>query len=65
LVGLTTVLLSTSHYFAVRHDIDEDTYEPPDRWVILFSITVVLLGAGIIYYVFTLPLSSINTLVFE
>ncbi|MGL4883579.1 MAG: YidH family protein [Waterburya sp.] len=65
LVGLATVLLSTSHYFAVRHDIDNDTYEPPDRWVILFSITVVLLGAGIIYYVFTLPLNSINTLVFE
>ncbi|MGL5942788.1 MAG: YidH family protein [Waterburya sp.] len=65
LVGLATVLLSTSHYFAVRHDIDDDTYEPPDRWVILFSITVVLLGAGIIYYVFALPLNSINTLVFE
>ncbi len=65
LVGLATVLLSTSHYFAVSHDIDNDTYEPPDRWVILFSITVVLLGAGIIYYVFTLPLNSINTLVFE
>ncbi len=28
LVGLSTVLLSTYHYFAVRHDIDEDTYEP-------------------------------------
>ncbi|BAU65572.1 hypothetical protein STA3757_29600 [Stanieria sp. NIES-3757] len=65
LVGLVTVLLSTHHYFAVRHDIDEDTYEPPDRWVLLFSLAVVLMGAGIIYYVFTLPLSPINTLVFE
>lgn len=65
LVGLGTVLLSAFHYFAVRHDIDEDTYEPPDRWVILFSITVVFLATGIIYYVFTLPLSSLNTLVFE
>ncbi|BAZ44511.1 hypothetical protein NIES4102_15220 [Chondrocystis sp. NIES-4102] len=65
LVGLVTVLLSTLHYFAVRHDIDEDTYEPPDRWVLLFSIAVMFLGAGIIYYVFTLPLNSVNTLVFE
>lgn len=65
LVGLVTVLLSTHHYFAVRHDIDEDTYEPPDRWVLLFSLGVVLLGAGIIYYVFTLPLDPTNTLVFE
>jgi putative membrane protein len=65
LVGLATVLLSTYHYFAVRYDIDEDTYEPPDRWVILFSLTVIFLGAGIIYYVFTLPLNPINTLIFE
>lgn len=65
LVGLITVLLSTHHYFAVRHDIDEDTYEPPDRWVLLFTLGVLLLGAGIIYYVFTLPLNPNNTLVFE
>jgi putative membrane protein len=65
LVGLATVLLSTYHYFAVRYDIDEDTYEPPDRWVLLFSLTVIFLGAGIIYYVFTLPLNPINTLIFE
>ena len=65
LVGLTTVLLSTYHYFAVRHDIDEDTYEPADRWVLIFSLTIALLGAGIIYYVFTLPLNPSNTLIFE
>lgn len=65
LVGLVTVLFSTRHYFSVRHDIDEDTYEPSDRWILLFSLAVVLLGAGIIYYVFTLPLNPINTLVFE
>lgn len=65
LVGLVTVLFSTRHYFSVRHDIDENTYEPSDRWILLFSLAVVLLGAGIIYYVFTLPLNPINTLVFE
>ena len=65
LVGLTTVLLSTYHYFAVRHDIDEDTYEPADRWVLIFSLTIALLGTGIIYYVFTLPLNPSNTLIFE
>ncbi|MBW4518635.1 MAG: DUF202 domain-containing protein [Scytolyngbya sp. HA4215-MV1] len=55
-VGLLTVLLSTQHYFAIRNDIEEDTYEPPDRWVVLSSLAVLMLGAGVIYYVFTLPL---------
>jgi putative membrane protein len=41
-VGLLTVLLSTFQYFAVRRDIEEDTYEPPDRWVILFSLAIAL-----------------------
>lgn len=60
LVGLVIVLLSTFHYFSVRYDIDADTYEPADRWVIVFSMTVLLLGAGIIYYVFTLPPNSLD-----
>jgi putative membrane protein len=57
-VGLLTVLLSTGQYFAVRRDIDEDTYQPGDRWIILFSLAIMLLGAGIIYFVCT---SSINS----
>jgi putative membrane protein len=57
LVGLTTVLLSTTHYFAVRRDIEEDTYEPTDRWVILFSLAVMILGAGVVYFVFTTPIN--------
>ena len=56
IVGLLSVLLSTQHYFAIRDDIEEDTYEPPDRWVILSSLAILLLGAGVIYYVFTVPL---------
>ncbi len=64
-VGLLTVLLSTQHYFTVRRDIDEDTYEPPDRWVIVFSLAVTLLGTGIIYFVFTSSASPIELFVFE
>ena len=64
-VGLITVLLSTQHYFAVRHDIDEDTYEPADRWVITFSLSMLILGAGVIFYMFTVPLNPLNTRVFE
>lgn len=64
-VGLLAVLMSTQHYFAVRDDIEEDTYEPPDRWVILASITILLLGLGVIYYVFTIPLESIGSLIIE
>jgi putative membrane protein len=55
LVGLLTVFLTTAHYFTVRRDIDEDTYEPADRWVVLFSLAIVILGAGIIYFVATSP----------
>jgi putative membrane protein len=65
IVGLVTVLLSTQHYFSVRHDIDEDEYEPADRWVILFSLAVLLLGAGVIYYVFTIPLEALDSIVIE
>lgn len=65
IVGLLTVWLSTQHYFGVRRDIDADSYEPSDRWVTLFSLAVLLLGAGITYYVFTAPLQSMTSFVFE
>ncbi|MFB2916938.1 MULTISPECIES: YidH family protein [Aerosakkonema] len=65
LVGLVTVLLSTQHYFVVRRDIDEDTYEPADRWVILLSMAVTLLGAGVIYFVFSSTLNLNSLLVPE
>lgn len=65
LVGLLTVLLSTQHYFSVRRDIDEDTYEPADRWVILFSLAIMLLGAGVIYFVFSAPFNPLYSAVFE
>lgn len=62
LMGLLTVLLSTQHYFAVRHDIDEDTYEPADRWIILFSLAIALLGTGIIYFVCTSPMTTFSSI---
>lgn len=58
-VGLMTVLFSTLHYFAIRHAIDEETYKPSSRWVFLFSLAVTLLGTGVIYFVFTVPLNSL------
>lgn len=65
LVGLATVLISTRHYFAVRRDIDEDTYEPANSWIILFSLAVTLLGAGVIYFIFTVPLNPMSFVVPE
>ena len=64
-VGLLMVLLSTQHYFGIRNGIEADTYSPPDRWVILSSIAVLLLGLGVIYYVFSAPLDSLNTIILE
>jgi putative membrane protein len=65
LVGLFTVLFSARHYFQVRRDIEQDTYEPGDRWVLLSSATVLLLGLGVLYYVFTVPLELTSTLIIE
>ncbi len=65
LVGLMTVLLSSVYYFIIRHAIDDDTYEPSTRRVIFFSITVTLLGAAVIYYVFTATASPRSFLVPE
>lgn len=65
IVGLVMIALSAFHYFAIRDDIEEDTYEPPDRWVILTSIMLLLLGMGVIYYVFTVPLESLGSVIIE
>jgi putative membrane protein len=64
-VGLMTVLLSTWQYFSVRDAIDEDTYEPSDRWIVLFCLAVTFLGAGVIYFVFTTPLNPLYSVLFE
>jgi putative membrane protein len=58
LVGLLMVGLSSLHYFGVRNDIDNDTYEPPDRWVILSTLVVLTLGTCVALYVFQAPFES-------
>lgn len=63
LVGLLTVLFSTQHYLTVGRDIENDSYEPADRLVILSSLAIVLLGIGVIYYVFSIPFNSLNTVI--
>jgi putative membrane protein len=65
IVGLLTVMLSTLHYFAIRDYIEEDTYEPPDRWVFLSSLMIIFLGIGVIYYVFSIPIESLNSVLVE
>jgi putative membrane protein len=65
IVGLLMVLLSAQHYFAVRNDIETDTYEPPDRWVLISAFTVLMLGVRVIYYVFTVPLESLGSVIIE
>lgn len=63
MVGLMTVFLSTLYYFLIRYDIDEGTYEPSTRRVILFSVTISLLGAAVIYFVFTAILDPMSSFV--
>lgn len=58
IVGLLTVLLSTRHYFAVLNAINHSTYRPFSRWLIVFSLVVITLGAGVLYVLFTIPVGS-------
>ncbi|WP_411876862.1 YidH family protein [Vulcanococcus limneticus] len=64
-VGLISVALSAWHYFAVRDDIERDTYEPSDRWVLLSSLVLVVLGACVVVYVFNVPFDVFNVVVVE
>lgn len=65
LVGLLMVVLSTFYYFATRYDIDNDTYEPSSRRVIFFSFIIMLLGTGVMYYVFTTAIDPMSSFVPE
>jgi putative membrane protein len=65
MVGLMTVLLSTLYYFFIRDAIDDDTYEPSTRRVIVFSISLTLLAGAVIYYVFTTTASPSSFLIPE
>lgn len=64
-VGIITVLLSTIYYFLIRHSIDDYTYEPSSRRVIFFSLAILLLAVGVIYFAFIAPLSLASLLVPE
>ncbi len=59
LVGLSTVLLATFEYFAIRNAIETESYEPKGRWIILLSLAVSLIGAGILYYVLSTPITAL------
>lgn len=54
-VGLLTVALSTLHYFGVRRAIEADSYEPSSRWVVVFSLAIGLVGAGVLYWLLSSP----------
>ena len=59
------VALSTFHYFGVRNDIEEDTYEPPDRWVLLSSLVLLALGSCVVFYVFQVPFDAAASLLVD
>ena len=63
LIGLATVFISTLHYFTVRRQIDEDTYEPSDWLIFVFSSAVALLGIGVIYFIFAGAVSPSSSVI--
>ena len=64
-VGLLSVALASWHYFAVRNDIENDVYEPPDRWVLLSSLVLIALGGCVVVYVFNVPFDVFNAVLVE
>ena len=61
-IGLLTVLLSTVHYFSVCNVIDADNYQPARLWVVIFSLSIALIGSGVLYFLFTTPLSLMSAI---
>lgn len=65
LIGLSTVLLSTQHYFSGRRKIEDNNYAPSDRWVAVFSTIVLLLGIGVLLYILSIPFDLPGDVVLE
>jgi len=57
LFGLATVVLSTAQYHAIRRAIDSESYEPNSRWILLFSVAIAILGAGVLYVLLSTPVA--------
>lgn len=54
-VGVLMVRFATAHYFHVLKVIETGTYEPERRWIIICSACVILMGSGVLYYLFSIP----------
>jgi putative membrane protein len=65
IIGMLTFLLSVQHYFLVRDAIQNDTYHPADKLIVLFSSVITILGFGVIYYVFAIPFEFSAQLLIE
>lgn len=65
LVGLLMVGLSAVHYFGVRNDIEDDHFEPPDRWVLLATLVLLSLGAFVVLYIFRVPFDASYSYLFD
>jgi len=63
IAGWLAVLSAIQHHLAIHNDIAEDAAEPPDRWVVLFSLVVLRLCVGVIDYVFAIPLEMTSVMV--
>lgn len=65
IAGLLMVGLSCWHYFGVRNDIEDDHYEPPDRWVVLSTLVLLCLGSFVVLYVFNVPFDAVTPLLVD
>lgn len=53
-LGLSTIVLSTHHYFVVRQSIDNQSYEPMRYKILVLSLISFLFGLGTLIFTLTL-----------
>ena len=55
LAGLLLVVFATAHYFHVQNAIESEVFEPEKHWILLCSLVIGLIAAGVIYYLYISP----------
>ena len=54
-LGFLIVPLSTWSYLSVQRGIERNEFKPNNGFILVFSATVALLGAGVLLYLFLTP----------
>jgi putative membrane protein len=60
LAGIIMTLGASQHYFAGLKAIENDTFEPSRHWIIVCSALVIIVGLGVLLYLFSSPIAPLG-----